>query len=105
MKNIMDLNGIVRALNEQDQLHDWTVEFIEYIDGKVAAVTMRSYEENVLYRLRFRDVLHCEMRVDMLLRTIGEVQVSRGENVAVSISGVGIEMQAKDLALEIQKCA
>lgn len=105
MKNIMDLNGIVRALNEQEQLHDWTVEFIEYIDGTVAAITLRSYEEDVLYRLRFNEVEHCEMRIDLLLRTVGEVRIRKEENIVVAFDGVGIEMQARELALEIQNCA
>ena len=105
MQTVTSMKDILKALKGLNKLRGWTVTFIEYADGKIASITACGQEESAVCRLRFGDVERCEMRADLLIENIGKVRVRSGKTIAVAFDGVGIEMQAKKLAVDIQKCA
>lgn len=99
---ITGINEIIEEVDANDQLHDWSLEYIS-CNGKDAQITAKSYENETLFHFRIKELQNYSIDLDVVVRWLYEVNIAVSNNISIIFDGVGIEMSAKEVILEIQE--
>ena len=99
---ITDINEIIEEVNNNDQLHDWTVEYIS-CNGENAQITVKSYEDETLFHFYIKNLQEYNIDLDVVVRCLHEVDIEISNDISIIFDGVGIEMKAKEVIFEIQE--
>ena len=93
---------IIDEVNAREQLHDWSLEYIS-CNGKDAQITAKSYEDETLFHFYIKEVQKYNIDLDLVVRWLYEVNIEVSNDISIIFDGVGIEMSAKEVILEIQE--
>jgi len=99
---ITGIEEIIDEVNARDQLHDWSLEYIS-CNGKDAQITAKSYEDETLFHFHIKEVQKYNIDLDVVVRWLYEVNIEVSNDISIIFDGVGIEMTAKEVILEIQE--
>lgn len=99
---ITGIEEIIDEVNAKDQLHDWSLEYIS-CNGKEAQITAKSYEDETLFHFHIKELQNYSIDLDVLVRWLYEVNIKVLNSIFIIFDGVGIEMSAKEVILEIQE--
>ncbi len=99
---ITEIEEILEEVNAKDQLHDWSLEYIS-CDGKSAQVTVKSYEDETLFHFHISGLQQYNIDLDVVVRWLYEVNFKVSNVISIIFDGVGIEITAKEVVLEIQE--
>ena len=99
-----DMEEIVAYLESKGNFHDGTVEAIGH-DEESTTIGFKHYSdpEYTIHRLIFTGNVELRLNVDLLVRSIYEIQCETGERVNVFFDGVGIEITANHVILRVQE--
>ncbi len=99
---ITGINEIIEEVDANDQLHDWSLEYIS-CNGKDAQITAKSYEDETLFHFHIKELQKYNIDLDVVVRWLYEVNIEVSNDISIIFDGVGIEMSAKEVILEIQE--
>ena len=99
---ITGIEEIIDEVNARDQLHDWSLEYIS-CNGKDAQITAKSYEDETLFHFHIKGLQKYNIDLDVVVRWLYEVNIEVSNDISIIFDGVGIEMTAKEVILEIQE--
>ena len=99
---ITEINEIIEEVDANDQLHDWSLEYIS-CNGKDAQITAKSYENETLFHFHIRELQNYSIDLDVVVRWLYEVNIAVSNDISIIFDGVGIEMSTKEVILEIQE--
>lgn len=99
---ITEINEIKEEVDANDQLHDWSLEYIS-CNGKDAHITAKSYENEILFCFHIKELQNYNINLDVVVRWLYEVNIEASNDISIIFDGVGIEMSAKEVILEIQE--
>ena len=99
---ITDITEIIGEVNAKDRLHDWSLEYIS-CDGKSAQVTVKSYEDETLFHFHINGLQQFNINLDVVVRWLYEVDFKVSNVISIIFDGVGIEITAEEVILEIQE--
>ena len=102
LTKITGINEVIEEVNANEQLHDWSLEYIA-CDGKDAQITVKSYEDETLFHFHMKGLKQYKIELDVLVRWLYEVNIKVSSETTIIFDGVGVEITAKEVTLEIQK--
>lgn len=98
------LSEIEAIMEEKGYFHDGTVECISH-DAECTSVAFKHYNdpEHTIQRLIFTGNVVLNLNLDLVIRSIYEIKFEGTERVTVFFDGIGIEVQADHVVLQIQE--
>lgn len=99
---IVEIEEIINEVTARDQLHDWSLEYVS-CNGNDAQITAKSYEDETLFRFYIIGLQQYNIDLDVVVRSLYEVNFKVSNVISIIFDGVGIEITAKEVILEIQE--
>lgn len=100
---ITGIDEIKKVIEENECLHDWTLEFVA-CDGEKGHITTKPYDSENLFHFDVIDIQTFSIDLDVLIRWITETKIAVVEDcVTLTFHGIGIQMTAKEVTLSIQE--
>ena len=100
---ITGIDEIKSVIEENECLHDWTLEFVA-CDGEKGHITAKPYDSENLFHFDVIDIQKFSIDLDVLIRWITEMEIDVVEDcVTLTFHGIGIQMTAKGVTLSIKE--
>ena len=102
MTTVTGFDEIKKEIDENYCLHDWCLEYVAY-DGEKGQITAKSYNDETLFHFSIVGIQKVSIDLDVLVRWIMEVEMVVTDNVTLTFHGIGIQITAREVTLDIQE--